>query len=172
MQSLKSTRLAEVDNFFKQSFEQKKNWFHGTLLLPFYENRFRLLRFVKNLNSTKRGAFFRHFCVSMGITTAHAHKSGVVFIFFLDHSNKRKKLRSKMTKIASRGSCLKFNLSSAMGAVRITSMNPKFNGSHFGLPPSSIHRMTGWVAFYRILWRMRTAPIEPSETANFVYNCV
>ena len=49
-----------------------------------------------------------------------------------------------------------------MGAVRITSLNPKFNGSHFGLPPSSIHRMTGWVAFYRILWRMRTAPI-PSD---------
>ena len=47
-----------------------------------------------------------------------------------------------------------------MGAVRITSLNPKFNGSHFGLPPSSIHRMTGWVAFSRILWRMRTAPIQ------------
>ena len=44
-------------------------------------------------------------------------------------------------------------------AVRITSLNPKFNGSHFGLPPSSIHRMTGWVAISRVLWRMRTAPI-------------
>ena len=30
-------------------------------LLSFCENRFRLLRFVKNLNLTKRGAFFRHF---------------------------------------------------------------------------------------------------------------
>ena len=30
-----------------------------------------------------------------------------------------------------------------MGAVRITSLNPKFNGSHFGLPPSSIQRLTG-----------------------------
>ena len=29
------------------------------------------------------------------------------------------------------------------GAVRITSWNPKFNGSHFGLPSSSNHRMTG-----------------------------
>ena len=46
-----------------------------------------------------------------------------------------------------------------MGAVRITSLNPKFNGSHFGLPPSSIPRMTGWVTNSRILWRMRTAPI-------------
>ena len=46
-----------------------------------------------------------------------------------------------------------------MGAVRITSLNPKFNGSHFGLPPSGIHRMNGWVANSRILWRMRTAPI-------------
>ena len=46
-----------------------------------------------------------------------------------------------------------------MGAVCITSLHPKFNGSHFGLPPSSIHRMTGWVAISRTQWRMRTAPI-------------
>ena len=26
----------------------------------------------------------------------------------------------------------------SMGAVRITSLNPKFNGSHVGLPPSSV----------------------------------
>ena len=30
-----------------------------------------------------------------------------------------------------------------MGCVRITSWYPNFNGSHFGLPPSEIHRMTG-----------------------------
>ena len=30
-----------------------------------------------------------------------------------------------------------------MGAVRIMSWYPELNGSHFGLPPSSIHRMTG-----------------------------
>ena len=46
----------------------------------------------------------------------------------------------------------------AMGAVRITSLNPKFNGSHFGLPPSSIHRMTGQVAIFRIL-RVRARPL-------------
>ena len=28
-------------------------------------------------------------------------------------------------------------------ACCITSWYPEFNGSHFGLPPSSIHRMTG-----------------------------
>ena len=56
---------------------------------------------------------------------------------------------------------------SPMGAVRITSLNPKFNGSHFGLPPSSIHRMTGWVAIYRILWRMRTAPIGIFGTVHW-----
>ena len=27
-----------------------------------------------------------------------------------------------------------------MGLVRITSWYPNFNGSHFGLPPSEIHR--------------------------------
>ena len=31
----------------------------------------------------------------------------------------------------------------AMGRVRITSCYPEINGSHFGLPPSSIHQMTG-----------------------------
>ena len=46
-----------------------------------------------------------------------------------------------------------------MQVVHITSSNPKFNGSHFGLPPSCIHKMTGWVANSRVLWRMRTAPI-------------
>ena len=47
------------------------------LLLSFCKNRFRLLRFIKKLNSTELGAFFRHFCVSKVITTAHAHKCGV-----------------------------------------------------------------------------------------------
>ena len=36
MQSLKSIRLAEVDNFFKQSFEQKK-------LIPLYVQFFNFL---------------------------------------------------------------------------------------------------------------------------------
>ena len=30
-----------------------------------------------------------------------------------------------------------------MGTVRVTSWYPKFSGSHFGLPPCSIHEMTG-----------------------------
>ena len=66
---------------------------------------------IKKLNSTERGALFRYFCVSKVITTAHAHKSGVIFHFFQELSNKKKikALRPKMTKIASRGggSCLK-----------------------------------------------------------------
>ena len=51
---------------------------------------------------------FSTFCVSKVITTAHAHKSGVIFHFFQELSNKQKikALRPKMTKIASRGSCL------------------------------------------------------------------
>ena len=54
-----------------------------------------------------------------------------------------------------------------MGAVPITSLNPKFNRSHFGLPPSSIHRMTGWVVISHILWRMRTAPTSRFFWANW-----
>ena len=38
-----------------------------------------------------------------------------------------------------------------MGPVRITSWYPKFNGSHFGMSPVSIHRMTGLAKF---VWNM------------------
>ena len=42
------------------------------------------------------------------ITTAQAHKSGVIFFFSKSFQTKRlAELRPKMTKIASRGSCLK-----------------------------------------------------------------
>ena len=78
-------------------------------LLSFCKNRFCLSQLVKKLNSTERGALFRHFCVSKVITTAHAQKVVSFFIFFQELSNKTKKiktLRPKMTKIASRGSCL------------------------------------------------------------------
>ena len=40
----------------------------------------------------------------------------------------------------------------AMGLVHITSWYPNFNGSHFGLPPSEIHRMTGLPP--KIVWTM------------------
>ena len=47
--------------------------------------------------------FFDFFCVSKLIATAHAHKSGVIFHFFLRpfKQKKVKALRPKMTKIAS-----------------------------------------------------------------------
>ena len=44
---------------------------------------------IKKLNSTERGALFRHFCVSKVIATAHAHKSGVIFHFCQELSNKK-----------------------------------------------------------------------------------
>ena len=39
-----------------------------------------------------------------------------------------------------------------MGPVRIMSWYPKFNGSHFGLPPSSTHRITGLGV--KMVWTM------------------
>ena len=76
----------------------------SALLLSFCENRFCLSQLIKKLKSTERGALLQHFCVSKVITTAHAHKSGVIFHFFQELSNKKiKALRPKMTKIASRG---------------------------------------------------------------------
>ena len=47
--------------------------------------------------------------------------------------------------------CFIFHLS-RMGLVRITSWYPNFNGSHFGLPPSEIHRMAG--PPHKIVWTM------------------
>ena len=52
-----------------------------------------------------------------------------------------------------------------MGLVHITSWYPNFNGSHFGLPPSEIHRMTG-VAKLCELWRIRTGPIKLLATGH------
>ena len=48
---------------------------------------------------------------------------------------------------STRGQCL-----CQMGLVRITSWYPDFNGSHFGLPPSEIHRMTRLPP--KIVWTM------------------
>ena len=77
----------------------------SALLLSFCENRLCLSQLLKKLNSAEWGALFRHFCVSKVITTAHAHKSGVIFHFFprAFKQKKVKALRPKMTKIASRG---------------------------------------------------------------------
>ena len=74
----------------------------------------------------------------------------------------------------------------AMGLVRITSWYPNFNGSHFDLPPSEIHRMTGlppkiawtmtyshrphyrcWFCVGKALWRWfypRSRKIDPFQT--------
>ena len=62
----------------------------SALLLPFCENRLRLLQSFKKLNSTERGAFFRVFCVSNVIITGHENKCVSIFLFFQDLSNKKK----------------------------------------------------------------------------------
>ena len=47
----------------------------------------------------------------------------------------------------------------------------KFSGSHFGLPPSPSHRMTGWVAISRELWHIRTGPLQWSS-CWFSWSCL
>ena len=66
-------------------------------------------------------------------------------------------------KLKSRGSAMK------MGLVRITSWYPNFNGSHFGLPPSEIHRMTGLPP--KIVWNM-TYSHRPHSFSLIVLNWV
>ena len=46
-----------------------------------------------------------------------------------------------------------------MGAMRFTSWYRKFNGSHFVLPPSSIHKITHWVAKWCEPWGIWAGPI-------------
>ena len=62
----------------------------SALLLSFYENHCFLSQWIKKLNSTERGAPFRHFSVSK-VITAHAHKSGVIFHIFPRPFNQKKK---------------------------------------------------------------------------------
>ena len=56
-----------------------------------------------------------------------------------------------------------------IGLARITSLYPNFNGSHFGLPPRSIHRyrLTGLPP--KMVWTM-TYSHKPH--ALFVFNCL
>ena len=58
-----------------------------------------------------------------------------------------------------------------MGLVRITSWYPNFNGSHFGLPPSEIHRMTGLPP--KIVWTMTYShrPHWVQTFADRFFNC-
>ena len=51
--------------------------------------------------------------------------------------------------------CL-LSISALMGRVHVTSWYPNFSGSHFGLPPSEIHRMTGLPP--KIVWTMTYSP--------------
>ena len=78
----------------------------------------------------ERGALFRHFCVSKVITIGHAHKSGVIFIFFKNFQIKQiKTLWPNMTKIASRGSCLNrsFLLFTKFAFCRQSQAEPNFS---------------------------------------------
>ena len=68
------------------------------------------LPFTFYLNSTERGAFFRHFCVSNVITADHTYTSGVRF-HILPRAFKQKKIKElppKMKNKASRGGVLRY----------------------------------------------------------------
>ena len=80
--------------------------------LSFCENRFRLSRFVKNLNSTKRGASFLTFSRRQGDHYCTCAEKWCHLSYFSKtfQKIKIKKLRPKITKIASRGSCLKTSI--------------------------------------------------------------
>ena len=166
----------------------------SALLLSFCENRLCLSQLIKKLNSTEQGALFRHFCVSKVITTAHAHKIGVIFHFFprAFKQKKIKALRPKMTKRASRGSCLNwtnlrrkklgslailrfFIFKTPLFALALHTKTGMLFGQHFdGEPPLTLNHVNGlklsntitmaprMVSFYLVFY------IKHSEKVAFV----
>ena len=63
-------------------------------------------------------------------------KGSLPLLFDLNIVQEMEHERRKLTRLAKSGE---------MVPVLPTPCYPKFNGSYFSLPPSSIHRMTGWV---------------------------
>ena len=80
-------RLVNTFRHFSPNFTILVEWNTASSQLYYSINN------KKKLNSMERGAFFRHFCVSKVITTAHAHKSGVIFHIFPRAFKQTKKLR-------------------------------------------------------------------------------
>ena len=77
-------------------------------LLSFCENRLCLSHLIEKLNSTKRGALFDIFASPLW-SALRMRTKVVSFFIFQELSNKKiKALRPKMTKIASKGSCLSY----------------------------------------------------------------
>ena len=102
----------------------------SALRLSFCENRLCVSQLIKKVNSTKRGAFFRHFCVSKVTTTAHALRSGVIFHFFpraFKQTKKIKALRPKTTKGAQGGPALRRVLTLSAKFPRIRTCSGQIN---------------------------------------------
>ena len=98
--------------------------FVTALLLSSCKNRFCLWRFVKNLNSTKRGVFFRHFFCFQDDHFCACTRKWCDFSYFSKSFRTKKSfknIRPKMTKVASRGSCLKSTRSRPRGFVQCLS---------------------------------------------------
>ena len=96
-----------------QKLKNVRSFCGSALLLSFCENRFGLSQLIKKLNSTERGALFRHF--SSPRWSPLRMRTKVVSFFIFSRSFQTKKIKAlwpKITKIASRGggaSCLKLD---------------------------------------------------------------
>ena len=79
---------------------------------------------------------------------------------------KKKKKKNPQSTVVSPPSWVCLSKFSRMGLVRITSWYPNFNGSHFGLPPSSTHEMTGLGG--KFVWTMTYSHRAPLGTIRLV----
>ena len=96
-------------------------------------------------------------CYCVSIMNSWTKVTSAVFrviIAVSDHVYKC--LHFQVWSVINSGACaFGLSLRHKLGAVRITSWYPTINGSHFGLPPSSIHKMTGLGG--KMVWTMTYA---------------
>ena len=97
----------------------------------------------------------RHFCVLSTTSFCGSYYVSWFFFFQPRKVDFRLFLQSILVSVKTQShgeSWAIESMNTAMGLVCITSWYPNFNGSHFGLPPSEIHRMTGLPP--KIVWTM------------------
>ena len=112
------------------------NFFHIVIALPKREER----KTHDSPGQGKRKTHNTHAANANASSMRPALSSAEKYAWRVGIHNTNKLMRSQ--KQISASSCLPCLLSDKWGLVRIMSWYPESNGSHFGLPPSSIHKMT------------------------------
>ena len=85
----------------------------------------------------------------------------LVVIFMLRFQRCSERCTSLLDEVTEGDFCLPTWMISTTGYLRNMPWYPYFNGSHFGLPPRSIPKMTGLSGMPKIVWTMTYAHYQP-----------